>query len=212
LVALTGCVGLALIGWARRRAKLHFPIREAVSSRPIADLEAGRFRLSGQVVPIQTSESAIDGSPCVYLEQAEYRRVGSGLVPLLREVEHRIHAHLFYLEDGSGRLLIDPRDAAIEAVTLFEEHGLIAERRLRAGEQVELVATFQRRQVEADGGPYRASALAWEPVEDACGPAQITYRTEPDMVVPADDVTSLLRGVGAMLMMISAVFGFLALI
>lgn len=212
LVALTGSIGFLLFLWARRRLQQLAPIREAVSSRTVAELEAGRYRLTGTVVPIHTSQSAIDQSPCVYIEQAEYRRVGSGLVPLLREVGHQIQAHVFYLEDETGKLLVDPAGAAIDAVTLYEDDGLIAERRLRAGEQVEVVATWQRRAVEADGGPYRANAAAWEPVEDQCGPPQISYRTERDMVVAGDDVASLLRGVGAMMMMISAVFGFLALI
>lgn len=208
VVALVIAIGLLVLAGARRRSLS--PVLEAVASRTVAELGKGRFKVTGRVVPIQTSPSRLDGSPCVFLEHAEYRTVGSAIVPLLREIEHVIAAHPFWVDDGTGRVLVDPRHASIDAVTVHEDDGLTAERRLRAGEEVELVASFAPGEAEADGGPYRAAHLAWMPVTDVCGPPRITYRTEKDMLPPPlDDLTAFLRGAGVFLIVLSAFFAYL---
>lgn len=210
LVGLGMGAALAMLFAARVRARQLAPIREAVATRTVAELGAGRYRLVGQVVPIDTTPSAIDGTPCVLVEHAEYRTVGTELVPLLRQVDHRAVSHPFYLDDGTGRVLVDPTEANIEAVTLTEDQGLWAERRLRAGEQVELVATFEPSWADGDIGPYRAGHSAWRPIVDACGPPRVSYRTEPDMLVAADDVTAFLRGAGLLLLALTGLFASLA--
>lgn len=212
LAALGVVVAVGLWLWARARVRRLRPIPEAVPARSVGELDGGRYRVTGTVVPIDCTPSRIDDAPCVFLEHAEYRTVGSELVPLLREIEHGTVAHPFYLEDATGRLLVNPREAVIEAVTVFEHAGLSAERRLRAGEEVELVATFEPSPVEADGGPYRASHNAWRPVPDTCGPPRISYRTAPDMVHAADDVTMFLRGAGVFALLATALFSALTLL
>ena len=201
LFALGIAAGSGLLGIARRRARGLRPVREGAPSRLIADLESGRFRVTGRVVPIETTSSAVDGAACVFVEHAEYRTLGSTFVPVMREVEHQVHAHPFYLDDGSGRLLLDPRSATVEAVTLFEDGDMVAERRLRAGEEVELVASFAPADPDGSGGPYRASA-GWSAVDDECGPPLITHRTDPDMMIVAqeDVLTALLRGAGGIVL------------
>lgn len=206
-----GIVGAALALGARARQRRLAPLPDAAEGRSIAGLASGRYRVAGRVEPTTTSPSAVDGLPCVYIERAEYRQVGSSVVPLLREVERCLIAHPFWLDDGTGRLLVDPSCAAIEAATLGGDDGLTAERRLRAGEEIEMVATFRPAEVEGDGGPYRAPALAWEATEDELGPPRITHRTERDMVRPTDDVTAFLRGTGTVLLAIGSLLGILAL-
>lgn len=202
---------LALFAVARHRVRSLTPIPEAVPFRRLSELGSGRFRVRGRVVAVETTSSLVDGSPCVFLEQAEYRTVGSELVPLLREVGHRTVAHPFYLDDGSGRLLVDPGAAVVEAVTITEDAGLSAERRLRAGEEVDLVATFGPVRAEA-GGPYRAGHTAWQPVADGCGPPRLSYRTEPDMVRAHDEVAAFLRGAGVLTLLLTALLGSLSLL
>jgi len=204
-------VGLGLIGWARRRTRALRPLPEAVPRRNIGELEEGRFRVDGRIVAVETVPSPSDGAQCVFVEHAEYRTLGSELVPLLRQVGHQVLAHPFYLDDGTGRLWVDPRELDIEAVTLTEDSGLSAERRLRADEEVELVARFRPRSVESAGGPYRSRALAWEPVADGLGRPRLTYRTEPGMLRPHDEGSAFLRGAGALLVAAGAAFGALAL-
>ena len=209
---LVGASGVALALGARARQRRLAPIRDAAEGRTIAGLDSGRFRVAGRVQPLNTSPSAVDGLSCVYIERAEYRSVGSSLVPLLREVDRCLVAHPFWLDDGTGRLLVDPSRAAVDAATLAGDDGLTAERRLRAGEEIEIVATFRPADVEGDGGPYRAPALAWEATDDELGPPRITHRTERDMVSPTDDVTAFLRGTGAVLLAIGVLLGILAVL
>lgn len=210
-VAVVAALGAGLLYWAQARMRRLRPVREAASHCRIADLGPGRFRIVGRIVPLTTSASAIDAADCVYVERAEYRTVGSELVPLLREVDRRLVAHPFHLDDGTGRVTIDPARAAVDAVTLWEDDGLLAERRLRAGEEIELIASFRPRPMEADGGPYRGSSRSWEAVEDEHGPPRIGFPTdEMPAIVAADDVTSFMRGVGVVLLVVSAVCAALA--
>ena len=203
--------GLALVLWGVARARRTRPLDEALPECPIAELEPGRFRLVGRVVPIETSPSAIDELPCVYRESAEYRTVGTGIVPLLREVEHEARCHPFYLEDDSGRILVDPARALIECATVTADGGLAAERRLRAGEVVSLEGTFAPCDDDPDGpeGPYRGSARRWRPIADASGPPRLSHRTEAAMVAPPpDDLTGFLGGVGGMMLLMGAFLAF----
>jgi hypothetical protein len=198
---------VAVAAWLRARARR--PLAEAARGRAISDLVPGRFRVTGRVVPLRTTASAIDGAPCVYIEHANYRTVGHDLVPLMREVDHGVVAHPFYLDDGTGRLLLDPAQAIVEAVTLSEDEGLTAELRLRAGEEIQLLATFERRPLDADAGPYRGLE-GWVPVEDDAGPPLLTHRTEPGMVRPVDDVGAFLTGIAFILLFGCAIFALLA--
>jgi hypothetical protein len=205
-LGLGGAVGLT--AWLRARARR--PLAEAAGGRVISDLSAGRFRVTGRVVPIRTTQSAIDGAPCVYIEHACYRTVGHDLLPVMREVDHGVVAHPFFLDDGTGRLLLDPAQAIVEAVTLSEDDGLTAELRLRAGEEIQLLATFVRRPLDADAGPYRGLE-GWVPIEDDAGPPLLSYRTEPGMVRPTDDVGAFLTGVAFIVLTVCAFFAVLGL-
>ena len=211
-VVLAGtAAGTAMVVWSVRRA--HAPmLREGAALTSIAELGPGRFRVVGRVVPIRTTASEIDGAPCVYLERAQYASALGGLVPLLREVDHGWAAHRFYLDDGSARLLVDPAEVLIECATATGDGGLVAERRLRAGEEVELVARFRPADrssaPDLDEGPYRAPASAWEAGPDEVGPPRISYRTEEGMErASLDEVSTFLRGAGALTIAMSVILG-----
>lgn len=94
LISLAFAFGAGLLWAARVRAQGRIPVLEAVPQCAIEELEAGRFRVLGRIVPLETSPSVIDGAACVFLEHAEYRVLGSSLVPLMKEVEHCLVAHL----------------------------------------------------------------------------------------------------------------------
>ena len=203
--------GTALLLISKWRSRDKRDVREAVRSCSIGELEPGRFRIVGNIVPIDTSPSRVDGADCVYAERAEYRSIGTGIVPLLREVEHGAVCHPFYLEDGTGRVHVDPGTTLIECATATADGGLTAERRLRAGEEVSLVATFERTEVdlEAGEGPYRAGARRWTPVADGAGPPRLSHRTEAAMVrLPPDGLTAFLGGVGAMMVLMGGLLAF----
>ena len=206
--------GLSLLFLARRRRLAVVRPADAAQRSAIADLERGRFKVTGRVVPIESTPSAVDGVPCVYLEHAEYKVFGSALVPVLREVAHRTRAHPFWLDDGSGRLFVDPSFARIDAVTLDADEGLTAERRLRAGEEIELVACFEPRErvAAAEDGPYRGRAVVWEAIDDLQCPPQISYRTDSSMVLASDETVGFLRGLAGLMIAISLVIAAIGLL
>lgn len=204
-------LGVALLLVSKWRTRDTTRIREAVRDCPIGELEAGRFRIVGHVVAIRTLLSAVDGAACVYAERAEYRSVGSGLVPLLREVEHGAICHPFYLEDATGRVHVDPATTLIECATATADGGLTAERRLRVGEEVSLTATFEPADVDQEpgDGPYRVGARRWVAVADGAGPPRLSHRTEGSMVrLPPDGLTALLAGLGAMMVLMGILLAF----
>lgn len=197
----TACGGAVLWAAAWQRGRRATWIKDGARGSHISELTPGRFRVTGRVVPIATSPSGVDGAPCVYLERAEYRLVGSRLVPLLREIDHVGIAHPFLLDDGTGRVRIDPTWAVIDTATLETDGGLVAERRLRAGEEVEVVATFADAELEAAcdhrSGPYRERPVSVIAIADE--PVQISYRTDARMIAPPDEVAAFLRGMGALM-------------
>jgi hypothetical protein len=204
--------GVAMVAWSTRRA-LSLPIREGAAQSKIADLCPGRFRLTGRVVPIATTASEIDGAPCVYVDRSRYVHVGAGLLPLLREVEGEQVTHRFYLDDGSGRLLVDPATSLVDCAIATGECGTVAERRLRAGEEIELIALFQaseRGSDDLDEGPYRSRAASMEAKPDGVGPPRISYRTIEGMQAAVlDGPGTFLRGAGAMMIVVSLLYGVL---
>lgn len=208
LAGLTG--GLGLVFWSVRRARAP-SVREAATRTSIAALTPGRFHVRGRVVPIHTTRSEVDGAACVYLERARYQHIGAGLVPFLREVDHGYAAHRFFLDDGSGRVLVDPAETLIDCAIASADGGLVAERRLRAGEEIELIACFRAADhagADLMDGPYRAPAGSWEPGPDDVGPPRVSYRTEEGMEgATLDDMSSFLRGAGVLTMSVSVLFG-----
>lgn len=204
---VSALLGLGLLAFGRGRARALLPVADGASRRAIHELDPGRYYVAGRVVPIEVSESLIDGMPCVFLERAEYRTVGSAMVPLLREVSRTLHAHPFFVDDGTGRVLVDPADADIECATLEDGDGLFIERRLRAGEEIELVASYAPAELQGDGGPYRDGATVWASVTDEVSKPKITFRTERDMVRASDEVSLVLRSVGAVLVVAGAALG-----
>ncbi len=192
------------------RARSLRPIREAVRSTALSDLAPGRFKVRGTIVPLdRTTASRIDGLPCVFLEHASYAPVGSSLVPLMREVDHFMVAHPFLLDDGTAQIMIDPADAIVDALPSSADEGLSAELRLRAGEEIEVIATFARDEREQSGGPYRANHQAWTAVTDELGPPQISYRVDKEMhaLQATDELTVFLGGVALLALMAGSVFG-----
>jgi hypothetical protein len=194
---LIGVGGAALLfGMAAIRARGRRTPRELVATRTIAELGEGRFRVVGRIAPMDTVRSPVDGTSCVFVDVVEYRDFGGALC---REVSHEVRGVPFLVDDGTGLLLVDPREAEIEAVSVSEDHGLTSERRLRVGEEIEVIGTLRRIEVESAGGPYRGASVAWGVVADERGAPQISYRTAPDMVTPGDELAAFFRGAGVLL-------------
>ena len=65
IVAASLVGGALLLGWGRARVRAGRSLEEALPACSIAELEPGRFRVIGRVVPIETTESLVDGLACV---------------------------------------------------------------------------------------------------------------------------------------------------
>ncbi len=206
LFGLAISVSALLLGAANVRMRRHKPVGEAAPRRPVGELGEGRFRIVGKVVPIAATPSGIDGVPCVFVEHVEYTPIG-GL--MRRERVHSLVAHPFFVDDGSGRALVDPRGAFVEAVTVWGDGGLSVERRLRTGEEVEVVGSFGYVEVE-EAGPYRGVGGLWAATQGPWGPPRISYRTEAGMVQPSDEVAAFLRAAGVFLATVTALLSMLA--
>lgn len=208
LFGLAIAVSALLWGAAALRARGLRPLREAAPRRRLEELGEGRFRVVGKIVPVEATPSEIDGLPCVFLEHVEYAPMSD---VMRREREHSLVAHPFFVEDGTGRALVDPRGALVEAATVWGDGGLAVERRLRAGEEVEVVASFERVEID-EAGPYRGAGRCWAAAPGPWGPPRISYRTEADMVQPSDDVAAFLRAAGVFLATVTALLSALALL
>lgn len=205
LIGLGGAT--ALFGAAAWRARRARPQTEPVETRHVAELAEGRFRVVGRITAMRTVQSAVDGSACVYVDVSEYRTFGGALA---QEMAREIRATPFLVDDGTGLLLVDPRQAEIEAVTVHEDLGLTNERRLRVGEEVEVVGAFHRVEVESEGGPYRGASTAWSVGGDAHGAMRVSYRTEPEMVIAGDELAAFFRGAGVLLVVAGSLIALLA--
>lgn len=182
--------GLAVLGYVARRAHRRPPL-EGIRTTSIADLETGRFRIAGTIVSERSVPSPFDGSPCVFFEHADYApTLGPGL--LVRQTDRWTEGRAFYVDDGTGRVRVDPLQSIVEAAVLHEDEGLTAERRLRVGEEIEVVASFALREPD-DTSPYRDAGFEWRSVSDEWGAPRLSYRTLPGMLLPQDDVGVFIR-------------------
>ena len=203
---LLGVAGAAVFfAAAALRSRRRRPVAP-LATREIASLDEGRHRVVGRIVAMRELPSAVDGSACVFVDVVELQAYGAAVC---REVFREIRATPFFVDDGTGLLLVDPREAEVEAVAVQEDLGLTTERRLRVGEEVEVVGRFQRVEVESDGGPYRGASVVWGVSGDGEGPLRISYRTEPEMVLPGDEVAAFFRGAGVLLVAAGALIALL---
>ncbi len=202
-IALVGSVvGGALVAWsARRRAA---PVREGARSTSIDAIESGRYRICGRVVAVATSESAIDRAPCVYILRGEVEPTG-----IVRAVRYRVFAHPFLLDDGTGKVRVDPRSCIVDAGATQGEAGLVVEHRVRVGEEVELIARF--RPGSASGLPYRAGEDLLEAEADPVDPPRLAPSPEPlaDGLLRGAE-RNVARGLGAAIGLGSVVLAWLA--
>jgi hypothetical protein len=171
VLAAGSLASAALAVWSRRPAAP--PTTDGTRRRTISALTDGRFKVRGRIVPFETVPSAIDGVPCVYVLRASVDPSAG----VLRDVEHELRAFTFRVEDETGTIEIDPRTVVVDAPPVQGEAGLVVEQRLRAGEEVEVIARF--RPCARGCAPYRGAGMLLEPVPDEADPPRVTPSTEP---------------------------------
>ncbi len=202
VLAAGGLASYALVAWATRAERR--PAEDGTRLRPIAQLEQGRFRIRGRVVPLETVTSQVDDARCVYVLRASVDP-GQGV---LRDVAHTLEAFPFRVEDETGAVEVDPRTVIVDAPPAHGEAGLVVEQRIRAGEEVEVVACFR---ICARGAmPYRGAGTLFEPVPDGADPPRVSPRREAldPHVAPRAEAT-LARSAAALVLGASALLSWL---
>lgn len=196
VLALGGATSAALAVWAARAKPVE--LAEGARRRAIAELselQPGCFAVRGRVVPFETVASEVDGAPCVFVLRASVDPEQG----VLRDVAHEVRAFRFRIEDGTGAIEIDPAHVIVDAPPAHGEAGLVVEQRLRAGEEVEVVARF--RPCARGCAPYRGAGMLHEPVPDEASPPRVSpskERLTPDVATPTEVV--LARGAAAVVL------------
>ncbi len=173
VLAAGGLASAALLAWSRRAAPTR--IEDGTRRRAIAEIGEigeGRFRIRGRIVPFETVASAVDGAQCVFVIRASVDPQQG----MLRDVEHELSAFPFRVDDGTGSIEVDPRRVIVDAPAAHGDAGLVVEQRLRAGEEVEVVARF--RPCARGCAPYRGAGMLLEPVPDDADPPRVSPSEE----------------------------------
>lgn len=196
VLATGGLASYALYAWSRRARPR---VEDGTRLRTIAELGEGRFRVRGRIVPLETVPSAVDGARCVYVLRASVDPEQG----LLRDVAHELRAFPFRVEDGTGAIEVDPACVLVDAPSAHGDAGLVVEQRLRAGEEVDVVARF--RPCARGCAPYRGAGHLLEPVPDEADPPRVSPTAEPlaaEVVTPPG--VALARGAAAVVLGASA--------
>jgi hypothetical protein len=191
-----------LLAWSSRGRRAE--AADGVRRRAIGEVGDGRFLVRGRIVPIETAASAIDGARCVYVLRGSVDPEHG----IVRDVAYELEAFPFRVEDETGVIEIDPRVVVIDAPPHHGEAGLVVEHRLRADEEVEVIACF--RASPRGSMPYRATAPLLEPVPDASDPPRVTPTRETiaSTIVPSVD-RALARAAAAAVLGASVVLAWL---
>jgi len=202
VLAVGGLASAALAAWSAR-ARTRAP-EDGTRRRTIAELGEGRFRVRGRIVPFDTVVSEVDGARCVYILRASVDPSDG----LLREVAHELCAFPFRVEDGTGSIEVDPRRVVVDAPPAHGDAGLVVEQRLRAGEEIDVVARF--RPCARGCAPYRGQGPLIEPVPDDADPPRISPSAEtltPELAPPPE--VAIARAAAGIVLGVSVLLGWL---
>ncbi|MEI8257352.1 MAG: hypothetical protein WCJ30_16885, partial [Deltaproteobacteria bacterium] len=109
----------------------------ALPSTPIAHAREGVVKLVGRVGAAASVQSYYHRVDCVVLELHHYEVVDTSSGPRRVLIRKEVDARPFWIEDETGRLLIDPTKVRIDyEVEGSDLDSTIEEHRLRVGEQV----------------------------------------------------------------------------
>jgi hypothetical protein len=203
ILALGGAASAALAAWSRR-ASSGRPPEDGTRLRSIAELGEGRFRIRGRIVPFETTPSEVDGARCVFVLRASVDPSEG----LLRDVAHELTSFTFRVEDGTGSVEVDPQRVIVDAPATHGDAGLVVEQRLRAGEEVDVVARF--RPCSRGCAPYRGAGTLFEPIPDDDDPPRVAPSRESPAagVVMRADV-AIARAAAVVVLGVSALLGWL---
>lgn len=149
---------------------------------PIALATPGKLlKFTGSVGGLVTETSYYHRVPCVAVELRHYQVLESMKGPrrTLMSTDRKVHP--FWVEDETGRVLIDPEQARID----FEVEGAdldstVEEHRIRVGEKVSVIGVVQRSGPRLSS-PMRSASTDVDSGMHFEGTPVVTWRTEPEV-------------------------------
>lgn len=163
-------------------------VREArllasLPSTPIAEAAgAGLVKLVGTVGALANETSYYHRVPCAVLELHHYTVVDSGQGPRRVLVRKESRLHPFWIEDGSGRIGVDPARVRIDFdVEGSELDSMVEEHRIRVGERVAVLGHVRRTAPRLSQPMRQVAAITDGELALEAG-ALVTWRSEPEVV------------------------------
>jgi len=106
--------GAALLGYGVHAMWLNAKIR-SLETVPIQSVGGGAVEIQGKAFPLEAHFSPIQQRPCVYWHyRVELYTPSMGGDPAWRIVDERRSADPFWVQDETGKVLVDPRGADLE--------------------------------------------------------------------------------------------------
>lgn len=155
---------------------------KCLPATPIAEASSGLVKLVGVVGASATAQSYYHRVPCACLELHHYETHGSaGGNPRRVFVRKERDVHPFWIDDGTGRLVIDPARARIDyEIEGTDQESSIEEHRIRVGERVAVLATLRCTAPQLTH-PMRKAPSDFESRIEIVGECLVTWRSEPEV-------------------------------
>ncbi len=153
----------------------------SMPSTPIALAHDGLVKLVGTIGSDAVSSSYYHRTPCACLELHHYDVVAAGGRPkrTLTKIERQLHE--FWVEDETGRVIIDPEHARIDyEIEGTDIESAIEEHRLRVGERVVVMGRVRRAGPRLTQ-PMRRAAADFDNRLEFIGEPLVTWRSEPEV-------------------------------
>jgi hypothetical protein len=148
---------------------------------PIAHAHEGLVKLVGTVGTSTTVASYYHREPCACLELRHYEVVSAagGAKRALVRTEREVHP--FWIEDESGRIMVDPDTARIDyEVEGTDLENAVEEHRIRVGERVAVLGVVRRAGPQLSL-PMRRASTDFEQGWAFVGSPLVTWRSEPEV-------------------------------
>lgn len=175
-----GILGLARARWPRDRiTPKQLSELRSLPVTAIANARDGRIKLVGIARGARTETSVVGTTPCIVLRRQLKRRTVQGGTSAVT-TEHFVWAYPFELDDGTGKVTVDPANAHLDLepflapeAMVMEQSSTMGEEGLRDGDTVVVVGD-----VRVSGGAYRAGAANIQFVT----PPLVSWRSIPESI------------------------------
>ncbi len=112
-VAIAIAIGVMLLLWGLKSRRESVQVAQTLEA-PVRDIAAGPVHVYGKTTGDDRLMSPITGVPCYYYRLQVEKLVKQGDQERWENFKNETAQRSFYLDDGTGRVLIDPQDAEFD--------------------------------------------------------------------------------------------------